>query len=421
MLNLELTDQLLNIAAKYGTPCYVYDKQQFLKNYDLYKTSFESYSNLCKYLICYAVKANSNLTVLNQLAKVGSGFDIVSVGELNRVLKAGGDSNKIVFSGVGKQDFEIKAALDADILSFNIESEAELILTNQIAKQLNKIAPISIRVNPNIDAKSHPYISTGLKEHKFGINIDNAEYIYQLASELSHIKITGIDCHIGSQLTDIRPLEQACLAINKLILQLLANNIIIKHINMGGGLGINYSSQYLELPSHKLWVDTIVQNINPEQKLHDLTIVIEPGRSIIGNAGLLLTTVIYNKVDNINDHSFVIVDAAMNDLMRPALYGAEHRIINLKDSESNISNISNISIVGPVCESSDVFLKNINLEACQGDILAILDTGAYGFTMSSNYNSRPRAAEVLIDNDQDFLIRKRETIEDLYNHEIIFY
>lgn len=420
-----MSNKLLHeIAAKYSTPCYIYNKQQIIHNFNLYKTSFEShcYKNI-NYLICYAVKANSNLAILRLLANEGAGFDIVSVGELHRVLKAGGESNKVVFSGVGKQDFEIKAALEANILCFNVESEPELMLIAQIAKQLNKIAAISIRVNPNIDAKSHPYISTGLKEHKFGIAIEQAEKIYQLAKELKNISITGVDCHIGSQLTEVEPLKQACFAISKFIKLLNNNNIAIKHINMGGGLGIAYNACQ-NLPSHKLWVDTIINNLD----LHALspfpTVIIEPGRSIIGNAGILLSKVIYTKTDDYNKHKFIIIDAAMNDLMRPALYSTEHAIINLnniEDDKNNYNNNATTSIVGPVCESSDVFLKSTTLSANSGDFLAIKDAGAYGFSMSSNYNSRPRAAEILIDNDQYYLIRKRETIEDLYANEAILY
>jgi len=417
--------RLVNLAKKYQTPCYVYDKTEILTNYDLYKQSFAKYNN--KFLICYAVKASSNLAILNILAKNDSGFDIVSLGELKRVLKAGGNASKIVFSGVGKQDFEIKEALDANILCFNIESEAELILINNIAKQLNKKAPISIRINPNIDAKSHPYISTGLKEHKFGIDISNAEYIYNLANDLSNIIIQGIDCHIGSQLTDIKPLEQACIAVANLTNQLNKNkNINISHINMGGGLGINYNHVDLKdsenFPGPKLWIDTIFKNLNPD---NNTTILIEPGRSIIGSAGILLTTVIYNKFDLPSNNNFTIVDAGMNDLLRPALYGAKHEVINLSDITVNAANFNSIptlvSIAGPVCESSDVFAKKINLVSKPGDILAILDAGAYGFSMSSNYNSRPNVPEILFDNTNDYLIRKRQTIEDLYANETIIH
>jgi diaminopimelate decarboxylase len=404
---------LKDIAEQYSTPIYVYNKQKITENYQLYKNSFEQ-NNSHNYLICYAVKANSNLHILKLLAHLGAGFDIVSIGELKRVLQAGGNPNKIVFSGVGKQDFEIEQALYAQIYCFNVESESELILINQIAKELNQIAPISIRINPNINAKSHPYISTGLKDHKFGIPIENAEYIYNLALELDNINIIGVDCHIGSQLTDLAPLQETCNAINNLLIRLEKNNINLTHVNLGGGLGIDYEHKTTNtLPTAKDWVQTILNNITTNKK-----IIIEPGRSIVGNAGLLLSKVIYNKSDQINKHNFTIIDAAMNDLLRPALYSAQHKIINICADDNTEQNYVT-SVVGPVCESSDVFIKNENLAANSGDLLAILDTGAYGFAMSSNYNARPRAAEIMIDHDKFTLIRSRETIEDLYRNEII--
>lgn len=413
---------LIQLAKKYDTPCYVYNKSTIVENYQLYQRGFDNHNY--PYLICYAVKANSNLAILNLLHKLGSGFDIVSLGELNRVQKAGGDCTKVVFSGVGKQDFEIKAALEANILCFNIESEPELILINSIATQLNKRAPVSFRINPNIDAKSHPYISTGLAEHKFGIDIKNAETIYKMAQDFNNIKIIGLDCHIGSQLTDIKPLEQACSAINNLLIKLNNSGIHITHVNMGGGLGIDYehNDNQPNLPSRQAWVDTIINNLKTDPKT---TLIIEPGRSIVGNAGLLLSKVIYNKNDPANTHNFTIIDAGMNDLLRPALYGAKHKILNLSDNSTadNFNNLQSfVSIVGPVCESSDTFSKAVNFSSKPGDILAILDTGAYGFCMSSNYNSRPRAAEVLLDEyNTDNLIRQRETIEDLYQHETIIH
>ncbi len=408
---------LKHITNKYGTPTYVYNKQKIIDNYQDYKNGFEQ-NNFDNYLICYAVKANSNLSILHVLANENAGFDIVSLGELSRVLKAGGNPKQVVFSGVGKQDFEIKAALEADIYCFNVESESELHLINQIAKDLHIKAPISIRINPNIDAKSHPYISTGLKEHKFGIAIEYAENIYNLAKNLPHIVIHGIDCHIGSQLNDLQPIKDACIALNKLLKNLAQNNITISHLNLGGGLGIDYQHDINSIPTAKEWVKTILENINFPGK-----ILLEPGRSIVGNTGILLSKVIHNKHDNIHNHNFTIVDAAMNDLLRPALYSAKHLIVNVDNLINNVKTNNYItSIVGPICESSDVFLNNINFFSTPGDLLAILDTGAYGFTMSSNYNSRTKPAEVMIDSytNKNFqLIRSRETYEDLYRLEVI--
>ncbi len=420
--------KLIDIAKKYGTPCYLYSKAKIIESYSCYKTAFEHYN--VNHLICYAVKASSNLAILNILNKLGSGFDIVSLGELRRVQKVNHDCSKVVFSGVGKQDFEIKAALEAGILCFNVESEAELFLINTIAEQLHKKAPISFRINPNIDAKSHPYISTGLTEHKFGIDIKRADYYYNLATNLKNINIIGMDCHIGSQITDTKPLAAACVAIQNLFNHLKNNNINISHINMGGGLGVNYEiNDFLaerkssnEMPDQKVWVDTIMQNLSVDPKT---TVIIEPGRSIIAKAGILLTKVIYNKSNALDQHSFTIIDAGMNDLLRPALYHSKHKIINLSNNFNldNFNNLSpNTSIVGPVCESSDTFTKNSDLSTKPDDILAILDTGAYGFVMSSNYNSRPRAAEVLLDeNNHDFLIKPRETVEELYSDETIIH
>lgn len=410
--NLFTPQELLDIAEKYKTPCYVYNQQKILENLSSYQTSFNNkkYSN---FLICYAVKANSNINILKLLANCNSGFDIVSLGELERVIKAGGNPNKVVFSGVGKQDFEIERALEAGIYCFNIESESELELINKIATKLNTKAPISIRVNPNIDAKSHPYISTGLKEHKFGIAIEQAENIYNYAKDLSHLEIKGIDCHIGSQLTELDPIKQTCDALNNLISKLKQNNIHLTHLNLGGGLGIDYEHGNTQIPTINNWVDAILDNIKFDGK-----ILLEPGRSIIGNAGVLLTKVIYNKKDLVHNHNFTIVDAAMNDLMRPALYSAYHKIINITPKSENTGAYTT-SIVGPVCESSDVFAKDIELYANPNDILAILDTGAYGISMSSNYNTRPRACEILIDSGKIKVIRKRESIEDLYQLEIL--
>ena len=346
--------------------------------------------------------------MLNVLAKLGSGFDIVSGGELERVLAAGGDANKIVFSGVGKTATEIRRALDVGIRCFNVESEAELILLNDIAGDMGVKAPVSIRVNPDVDAKTHPYISTGLKENKFGIDISLAAEVYARASEMQNLKIEGVDCHIGSQLTETRPFMDALDRVLALIDQLTEMNITIHHLDLGGGLGIQYRDETPPLPAE------YVQALLTKLEGRDLHILIEPGRAIAGNAGILVTQVEFIK--NNDEKSFAIVDAAMNDLMRPALYGAWQNIVpvNKKTGTSQ-----RYDIVGPICETGDFLGKDRDLVIEAGDLLAVRSSGAYGFTMSSNYNTRPRVAEIMVDGDKVHVVRERETVESLYANEKI--
>lgn len=358
--------------------------------------------------MCFAVKANSNLAVLNVLAKLGSGFDIVSGGELERVLAAGGDANKIVFSGVGKTATEMRHALEVGIRCFNVESEAELILLNSVAGEMDVIAPISIRVNPDVDAKTHPYISTGLKENKFGIDINLATEVYGRASNLPNLKIEGVDCHIGSQLTEIRPFIDALDRVLALIDQLAGMDIHIHHLDLGGGLGIQYRDETPPLP------EEYAKALSEKLEGRNLQILIEPGRAIAGNAGILVTQVEFLK--NNDEKHFAIVDAAMNDLMRPALYSAWQDIIPVTKREGRSQRYD---IVGPICETGDFIGKDRELILEAGDLLAVRSSGAYGFTMSSNYNSRPRVAEIMVDGDKVHVVRKRETIASLYENENI--
>ena len=389
---------LSHIAQTFGTPCYVYSKKVITDAYQAFDSAFADKDHL----ICYAVKANANIAILNLLARLGSGFDIVSGGELQRVLKAGGDPHKIVFSGVGKNSDEMRLALNTNILCFNVESEAELIALNQIAGEMNQIAAVSLRVNPDVDAKTHPYISTGLKENKFGIPIDDAERIYTTSQSLKHIRFTGLDCHIGSQLTELEPFAQACDRIICLVKRIQSKGIEIEHLDLGGGLGIRYQGE--EPPSIQEYVESLCANTGQL----NVRILIEPGRSLIGNAGLLLTRVEYLK--QTPDKNFAIVDAAMNDLMRPALYDAYHEILPVIKRNTDVTTYQ---VVGPICETGDFLGHDRKLNAMSGDFLAVMSTGAYGMSMSSNYNTRPRAAEVMVDGDNIYLIRERETIEQL--------
>ena len=387
------------IAEQYGTPTYVYSRayleQQFL--------SYQSALSGREHLICYAVKANSNIAVLNVLARLGAGFDIVSVGELERVLAAGGDPSKVVFSGVAKTPAEIKRALEVGIHCFNLESAAELEVVQHVAAQLNVIARISIRVNPDVDANTHPYISTGLKDNKFGIDIEQAPAVYQRAAALDNIDVIGVDCHIGSQLTDVAPFLDALDRVLALIDQLAENNIVIRHLDLGGGLGVRYQDE--EPPSPYEYVEQILERLGNR----DVVLAFEPGRSIAANAGILLTKVEYLKP---NPHkNFAIIDAAMNDMIRPALYQAWMRIDPVNPRSEG--DAKHWDLVGPVCETGDFLGKDRQLILEQGDLLSVASAGAYGFTMSSNYNSRTRAAEVMVDGDQIHLIRSRETIADL--------
>ena len=393
-----------DIIKEHGSPCYIYSRATFERHWRAFDDALSAHDHL----VCFAVKANSNLAVLNVLAKIGSGFDIVSGGELERVLAAGGDANKIVFSGVGKTATEMRRALEVGIRCFNVESEAELILLNDVAAEMKVIAPVSIRVNPNVDAKTHPYISTGLKENKFGIDISLAPEIYGRASKMSNLKIEGVDCHIGSQLTETRPVIDALDLVLALIDQLADMGVNINHLDLGGGLGIQYRDETPPAPAE------YAKALSEKLEGRNLQILIEPGRAIAGNAGILVTQVEFIKSND--EKHFAIVDAAMNDLMRPALYSAWQDIIpvNKKDGHSQ-----RYDIVGPICETGDFLGKDRELILEAGDLLAVRSSGAYGFTMSSNYNSRPRVAEIMVDGDKVHVVRERETIESLYANEKI--
>lgn len=391
----------------YDTPCYVYSKQAILDVYQAYNASFAS----LEHRICYAVKANSNLAVLGILAQAGAGFDIVSRGELMRVLAAGGQASRVVFSGVGKTFTDIEYALTQGISCFNVESISELALINEVAKQLDKRAPISLRVNPDVDANTHPYISTGLKDNKFGIAHEQAIEVYEQAASLSHIDIVGIDCHIGSQLTEVQPFVAALDKIIELIHSLAAKGITLQHIDLGGGLGVRYID---ETP---VTIEEFAQALLPKLTELGLPVFFEPGRSMVANAGILLTRI--DVLKPTEHKNFAIVDAAMNDLIRPALYQAEMAVIPSKLPEAGMASIDTQAwdIVGAICETGDFLAKDRLLSLAAGDTLVITGAGAYGFTMSSNYNSRPRASEVMVDGAQHQLIRKRETIAALYADE----
>lgn len=393
------------IAAQHGTPCYVYSRAALTHAYHEFDAAFAGHAHL----ICYAVKANANLAILNLFARLGSGFDIVSGGELARVLAAGGDARKVVFSGVGKSATEIRDALNSEILCFNVESASELERINQIAGELKKIAPISLRVNPDVDAKTHPYIATGLKENKFGVAYDDAPALYRRARELKHVKIEGIDCHIGSQLTDVAPFAAAAERVIALVRGLQAEGIALSHIDLGGGLGIQYQAEHSP-PSTRAYAAAILKGIAGRTE----KLLLEPGRCLTGNAGVLLTRVEYLKRGD--ERHFAIVDGAMNDLMRPALYDAWHDILPVTQS-ANPS--ETWEIVGPVCESGDFLGRQRRLALHEGDFLAIRSAGAYGMSMSSNYNTRPRAAEIMVDGAAMHVIRKRETIAELFANETL--
>lgn len=398
------------IAKQYGTPCYVYSKQAILDVYQAYTNSFASLDHQ----ICYAVKANSNLAVLNVLAQAGAGFDIVSRGELMRVVAAGAEASRVVFSGVGKTYGDIEYALTQGIGCFNVESISELTLINEVAQTLDKSAPISLRVNPNVDAKTHPYISTGLKDNKFGITHEDALAVYQQAAALSHIDIVGIDCHIGSQLTEVEPFVAALDKLIELIHSLREHGIELRHIDLGGGLGVRY------IDESPVSIEEFAAALLPKLSALGLTVFFEPGRSIVANAGVLLTQV--DVLKPTAHKNFAIVDAAMNDLIRPALYQAEMAVIPnvLPNAGLDTNGTKAWDIVGAICETGDFLAKNRLLSLAEGDILAITGAGAYGFTMSSNYNSRPRASEVMVSEDRHQLIRKRETIESLYADEVLW-
>jgi len=388
------------IVKQYGTPCYIYSRATLERHWRAFDSAFGAQPHL----ICYAVKANSNIALLNLLARLGSGFDIVSLGELERVIAAGGAPDKIVFSGVGKREDEIIAALKIGIRCFNIEVSGELDRINRLAGQLGVIAPVSFRVNPDVDANTHPYISTGLKENKFGIAFEQALSEYQRAARMPNIQIIGIDCHIGSQLTETRPFLDALDRILALVADLKTAGITLHHLDLGGGLGIRYKDEQPPEPSD--YIQAVLNRLGET----DFEILLEPGRAIVGNAGILVTRVEYLKA---TDHkNFAIVDAAMNDLVRPSLYSAWQNIIPVKLQSP--ADEQTWDIVGPVCETGDFLGKGRALKLNENDLLAIRSSGAYGFSMSSNYNSRPRAAEVLVDGGQTHLIRARESIEQLW-------
>ncbi len=391
---------LSEVANQFGTPSYVYSRATIERHWRAFDEAFSA----MPHCICYAVKANSNLAVLNVLARLGSGFDIVSGGELARVLAAGGRADKIVFSGVGKTVIEINDAIEKGIRCFNVESVAELIRINDVATLHNCQAPISIRVNPDVDAQTHPYISTGLKENKFGIAIEEAEAIYLQAQQMAHIDIKGVDCHIGSQLTSVTPFVDALQRVLALVDRLADVGIQLSHLDIGGGLGITYQNETPPSPAeYAAALKTLLVG-------RDLEILLEPGRAIVGNAGVLLTRVEYLKPTE--DRLFAIVDAAMNDLLRPALYQSWQAIQAVKIDSRIVS--QQYDIVGPVCETGDFLGKERDLAIEQGDLLAIKSAGAYGFTMSSNYNSRPRVAEIMVDGEAMHCIRERETVASLY-------
>ena len=390
---------LTHIANDFNTPCYVYSKAALTSAF----TNFQAGLLGSNHLVCFAVKANPNIAILNIFAKLGAGFDIVSGGELARVLAAGGDPQKIVFSGVGKTADEMCAALNAGIFCFNVESASELTRLNAVAGELGKIAPVSLRVNPNVDAKTHPYISTGLKNNKFGVAFEEAISVYEAAFALPNIAVHGVDCHIGSQITELAPFIEALDLILGLVDKLETKGIYISHIDVGGGIGITYSRE--TPPAFTTYAKAILNKINKR----NVKLLFEPGRALVGNAGVLLTKVEYLKPSEAKN--FAIVDAAMNDLMRPALYDAYHDIVAVIPRAGHAETYE---IVGPVCESGDFLGHDRNLNLQEGDLLAIMSAGAYGMSMASNYNTRGRAAEIMVDGDTCHVIRQREKIADLF-------
>ena len=394
------------LAEEFGTPLYIYSRATLERHWHAFDSALGDHPHL----ICYAVKANSNIGILNVMAKLGSGFDIVSQGELERVLAAGGEASKVVFSGVAKSRAEIMRALEVGIRCFNVESIAELHHINQIAGEMGKIAPISLRVNPDVDAHTHPYISTGLKENKFGVSVDEAREVYKLAATLPNVKITGMDCHIGSQLTELQPFLDATDRLIRLIEQLQEDGITLKHLDLGGGLGVTYTD---ETPPHPS--DYAAALLNKLKGYENLEIILEPGRAIAANAGILVAKVQYLKSNE--SRNFAITDTGMNDMIRPALYEAYMNIIEIDRTLEREKAI--YDVVGPVCETSDFLGKQRELAIAEGDYIAQRSAGAYGASMSSNYNSRPRTAEVLADGDKAHLIRRRESLSELWALESI--
>ena len=392
------------LAEQFGTPLYIYSKATLERHWHAFDNAFGEHPHL----VCFAVKSNPNIAILNVMAKLGSGFDIVSQGELERVLAAGGDAAKVVFSGVAKSHQEIARALEVNIRCFNVESEAELLRINQIAGEMGKIAPISLRVNPDVDAHTHPYISTGLKENKFGVSVEQAREVYKVASTLSNIKIVGMDCHIGSQLTELQPFLDAVDRLIVLMEQLKQDGIHLKHLDLGGGLGVTYTD---ETPPHPTdYAKALWEKLSA---FSELEIIVEPGRAITANAGILVTKVEYLKSNE--SRNFAIVDAGMNDMIRPALYQAYMNILEIDRTLAREEKI--YDVVGPICETSDFLGKQRKLAIAEGDYLAQRSAGAYGASMSSNYNSRPRTAEVMVDGDKAHLIRRREALNELWQLE----
>lgn len=391
-----------DLAQTYGTPLYIYSRATLERHWHAFNNAVADHPHL----VCYAVKANSNLAVLNVLARLGSGFDIVSGGELARVMEAGGDPAKVVFSGVGKTVTEMEQALNLGIYCFNVESSAELEQLNDVAGRLGKVAPVSLRVNPDVDAGTHPYISTGLKENKFGIAMDEAEAVFARAHALPHLQVKGVDCHIGSQLTEIQPFLDAMDRMLSLIDRLAEQGIVIEHFDVGGGLGVTYDD---ETPPHPdVYAAALLKRLGKRK----LKLIFEPGRAIAANAGIFVTEVLYLKENS--DKRFAIVDGAMNDLIRPALYSAWQQIIPVtpRDNQAHV-----FDIVGPVCETGDFLGKDRELAIAPGDLLVVRSSGAYGFAMASNYNTRPRAAEVMVDGDKAYLVREREKLPQLWQGE----
>lgn len=392
---------LTEIATKYGTPSFVYSRAALEENYKAYEKSLAG----CKSQICFAVKANSNIGVLNVLARLGAGFDIVSGGELTRVIRAGGQPSNVIFSGLGKTVQEIRYALDLQIKCFNVESPAELDRIDKIAGEMDVIAPVSLRINPDIDAGTHPYISTGLRDNKFGIESQKAYEIYKSASALRNINLIGVDCHIGSQITSIEPFLDSIDLMLEIVDNLTESGVNISHLDIGGGLGVRYGSE--SIPSPEELLSAVMQRFVDR----DLTLIVEPGRSIAANAGIFLTRVEYLKFGT--EKNFAVVDGAMNDLIRPALYGAWQKIVSVALKSPTPSRSTRFDVVGPICESSDFLGKDRDLMIDEGDLLAVMSAGAYGFVMSSNYNTRPRSPEVLVDDTEVYLVRKREDIDTL--------
>ena len=395
---------LRRIAADVGTPAYVYSEATLHRHVRVFDDAFQA----IPHLICYAVKANSNINVLRRFAEWGIGFDIVSGGELFRVLRAGGAAQKVIFAGVGKTPEEIRYALDAGILFFNVESSAELEMIQRIARAAAKRAPVSIRANPDVDPRTHPYISTGMQKHKFGISLPEARELYRSTRGLSHVEVVGVQCHLGSQITEMGPFEEALASLRQLILELKSDGVSLKYLDFGGGLGISYNNE--EPPSPAVYGAAVAK----ATKDLGLTIVLEPGRVIVGNAGVLLTRVLLKKTQG--QKRFLVVDAGMNDLIRPALYGSHHQIWPIRQQAGN----ETVDVVGPVCESADFLAKDRDMPIMEpGELLAVMSAGAYGFSLSSNYNSRPRVPEVLVSDKTYQIIRKRESYEDLVRLEEI--